>query len=179
MKKILFLLFLTIPFVAFSQSDLNLGDYVKLTKNNIEFKFKKPLYPFVQSNESFSLGGNDNLVVSFMNDNPVVLQIYSTPIPLEFQKNADAFFSSKQGIASFINQLFPPPVNELLEYKVVVVNGKKFVELKLIAANVQKHINWITFYKNNMINISCGTLIKDFDNILPFIIDFSNSIIIK
>ena len=46
----------------------------------------------------------------------------------------------------------------------------------MITANVQKQINWITFYKNNMINILGSTLIKDFDETLPFIKDFSNSI---
>ena len=165
--------------IGFGQSNFKLGDYTKLTKNNIEFQFKKPMYPFERSDESLSLGGNDKLVVSFLASKPAALQIYATPIPSEMQEEAENFFNSEQAIKSFINQIMPPPINKLIEYRVVVVNGKTFIEFQIIAADVQKQINWITFYKNNMINILGSTLIKDFDETLPFIKDFSSSINIK
>ena len=161
------------------QSNFKLGDYTKLTKNNIEFQFKNPMYPFKQTDASLSLGGDDNLVVSFLASSPAALQIYSTPIPQQMQDEAKNFFNSEPTIKSFINQLMPPPINKLLEYRVVVVNGKKFIEFQSIGADVQKQINWITFYKNNMINILGSTLIKDFDETLPFIMDFSKSIYIN
>ena len=177
MKKLL--LILLIPMIGFGQSNFKLGDYDKLIKNNIEFQFKKPMYPFEQSDASLSLGGNDKLVVSFLASNPAALQIYATPIPSEMQQEADNFFNSEQAIKSFVNQIFPPPVNEILEFRVVIINSKKFIEIKSIVADVQKQINWITFYKNNMINILGSTLINDFEEILPFIIEFNNSIKIK
>ena len=178
MKKLLLIL-LCLPMIGFGQSNFKLGDYTKLTKNNIEFQFKKPMYQFEQSDASLSLGGNDKLVVSFLASKPAVLQIYASPIPAEMQEEAENFFNSEQAIKSFINQIFPPPVNEILEFRVVIINGKKFIEIKSIVADVQKQINWITFYKNNMINILGSTLIKDFKDALPFIIKFNNSIKIK
>ena len=166
--------------IGFGQSNFKLGDYTKLTKNNIEFQFKKPMYPFEQNNESFSKGGNENLLISFMTlSKPVILQIYSNPMPSEFQQEADNFFKSNEKIESFVNQIFPPPINKIIDYRVVSLNGIKFVELKLISQNVQKQISWITFYKNNMINILGTTLIEDFEEVLPFIIDFKKSIKIK
>jgi hypothetical protein len=95
------------------------------------------------------------------------------------QQDAENFFNSEQSIKSFISQIFPHPINEILEYKVVVFNDKKFMEVQLIGANVQKQINWITFYKNNMINILGTTLIEDFETNLPFIKKSKNSIYIK
>ncbi len=178
MKKLLLVL-LALPFIGFGQSNFKLGDYTKLTKNNIEFQFKKPMYPFERSDASLSLGGDNNLVVSFLASKPAALQIYATPIPSEMQEEAENFFNSEKAIKSFINQIFPPPVNKILEFRVVVVNRKKFIEIKLIGADVQKQINWITFYKNHMINILGSTLTKDFDETLSFIKDFSNSINIK
>ena len=178
MKKLLLIL-LCLPMIGFGQSNFKLGDYTKLTKNNIEFQFKKPMYPFERSDASLSLGGDDKLVVSFLASKPAALQIYATPIPAEMQEEAENFFNSEQAIKSFINQIFPPPVNKILEFRVVVVNRKKFIEIKLIAADVQKQINWITFYKNNMINILGSTLTKDFDKTLPFIKDFGSSINIR
>jgi hypothetical protein len=174
------LLALCLPLLAFGQSNYKLGDYNKITKNNIEFQFKNPLPPFEQSDESLSLGGNDNLVISFFASKTMAaLQIYSTPIPLKFQQEVDEFFNSEQALKSFVNQIFPQPVNEILEYKVVLFDNKKFIQLQLIGANVQKQVNWITFYKNNMINILGTTLIEDFDDNLPFIVNFKNSINIK
>ena len=178
MKKLLLIL-LYLPIIGFGQSNFKLGDYTNLIKNNIEFQFKKPMYPFAQSDESLSLGGNDKLAISFIASNPAALQIYATPIPSEMQQEADNFFNSEQAIKSFVNQIFPPPVNEILEFRVVIINSKKFIEIKSIVADVQKQINWITFYKNNMINILGSTLINDFEEILPFIIEFNNSIKIK
>lgn len=174
------LILLILPIIGFGQSNFKLGDYKKITKNNIEFQFKMPNSPFEQSEESFSLGGNNNLVVSFLASKPVVaLQIYSTPIPSKMQHEAENFFNSEKAIKSFISQVFPSPVNKILEYKVIIFNEKKFLELKLIGANVQKQINWITFYKNNMVNILGTTLIEDFEENLPFIQNFKNSIEFK
>lgn len=178
MKKLLLLLLIA-PVLGYGQSNFRLGDYVVIKKNNIVFQFKKPLYPFEQSNASLSLTGDDNLVASFLASKPAVLQIYTTPIPSEFQKEADNFFNSEDAIKSFVNQILPPPVNKILEHRVVIINRKKFIEIKLIAAEVQKQINWITFYNNNMINILGSTLIKDFNTALPFIKNFNNSINIK
>jgi hypothetical protein len=178
MKKLLLIL-LCFPMIGFGQSSFKLGNYTKLTKNNIEFQLKKPMYPFEQSVESLSLEGNDKLVVSFLASKPAALQIYATPIPPEMQAEAENFFNSEQAIKAFINQIFPPPVNKILEFRVVVVNRKKFIECKLIAADVQKQINWITFYKNNMINILGSTLTKDFDKTLPFFKEFNSTIILK
>ncbi|AUS06893.1 hypothetical protein C1A40_16230 [Tamlana carrageenivorans] len=166
--------------VGFGQSNFKLGENIKLTKNNIEFQFKKPNYPFNRSDESLSQGGNKNLVISFVASKPIAaLQIYSTPIPSKMQQDAENFFNSEQSIKSFISQIFPHPINEILEYKVVVFSDKIFIEVQLIGANVQKQINWITFYKNNMINILGTTLIEDFETNLPFIKKFKNSIYIK
>tara|TARA_B100000795_G_C22756464_1_gene421715 strand:+ start:96 stop:632 length:537 start_codon:yes stop_codon:yes gene_type:complete len=178
MKKLLLIL-LYLPIIGFGQSNFKLGDYTNLIKNNIEFQFKKPMYPFAQSDESLSLVGNDKLAISFIASNPAALQIYATPIPSEMQQEADNFFNSEQAIKSFVNQIFPPPVNEILEFRVVIINSKKFIEIKSIVADVQKQINWITFYKNNMINILGSTLINEFEKALPFIIEFNNSIKIK
>jgi hypothetical protein len=175
MKKILLIL-LCLPIIGFGQSNFKLGNNTKIRKNNIEFQFKKPKYPFEVSESSLSSADNNKLLVSFLSSLPAALQIYVTPIPSEMQEEAENFFNSEQAIKSFINQIMPYPVNKLIEYKVVIINEKKFIEFQMITANVQKQINWITFYKNNMINILGSTLIKDFDETLPFIKDFSNSI---
>lgn len=179
MKKILLIL-LCLPIIGFGQSNFKLGDYNKLIKNDIEFQYKKPLLPFELSDESYSLGGNDKLVVCFLDSSkPAILQIYTTPIPSEMQNEAENFFNSKQAILSFTNQMFPPPVNEVLDFRVVVVNGKKFLEIKFITADIQKQISWLTFYKNNMIHISCSTLINDFDEVFPFFKDFNSSLLLN
>lgn len=179
MKKVL-IFFLCLPIIGFAQSVFKLGNYIKLTKNNIEFQINKPELPFEESNESFSSGGNANLAISFLSFKPMAaLQIYSTPVPLEMQQKIDDFFNSEEAIKSFINQLFPSPVNKILEYRIILVNGKRFLELQLIGAKVQKQINWITFYKNNMINILGATLIEDFEENKSFFISFRNSIIIN
>jgi hypothetical protein len=180
MKKLLLIL-LCLPTIGFGQANFKLGNYTKLSKNNIDFNFMKPLPPFSQSNKSLSMysGTDDKLVVSFLAPNPAALQIYSTPIPSKMQDEADEFLNSKEAVKSFVNQLFPPPVNKVMEHKIVFINGKKFLNIKFISADVQKNINWITFYKNHMINIVCTTLIDDFEEMLPFINKFNNSIIIK
>ena len=137
------------------------------------------MYPFERSDESLSFQGNKNLVVSFLTNKPSALQIYATPVPEKFQEDAGDFFNSAEQIKSFVDQLYAPPINKVLEYRVVVLNEIFFLEIILISADIQKQINWITIYKNNLINILGTTLIKDFDETLPFIKDFNKSIKIK
>ena len=178
MKRLLLIL-TCLPMIGLGQSKYKLGDYTKFTKNNIEFHLQKPMYPFERSDESLSSQGNKNLVVSFLTNKPSALQIYATPVPAKFQEDAGDFFNSAEQIKSFVDQLYAPPINKVLEYRVVDLNEKKFLEIILISADIQKQINWITIYQNNLINILGTTLIKDFDETLPFIKDFYKSIKIK
>ena len=154
-----------------------LGKFTTLSKNNIVFQFKKPMQPLKQSAEGSLINGkNDDLLVSFISPS-VHLNIFSTPIPLKMQQEATDLFNSKQKIKSFINSIAPSPLHNVLGFKLVVINGRKFLEVKSVTPTLKtKKINWITFYKNNMISISCTSSIKEFEETLPFIIDFNNSI---
>ena len=177
MKRLLLIL-TCLPMIGLGQSKYKLGDYTKFTKNNIEFHLQKPMYPFERSDESLSSQGNKNLVVSFLTNKPSALQIYATPVPAKFQEDAGDFFNSAEQIKSFVDQLYAPPINKVLEYRLVDLNEKIFRDY-INFNDIQKQINWITIYQNNLINILGTTLIKDFDETLPFIKDFYKSIKIK
>ena len=70
MKKLVFLIALLVSFNCFSQDQFKLGDVINYKKNNIIFSFKKPI-PFQESQQSYS-ADNDNLVVSFLNQENIL-----------------------------------------------------------------------------------------------------------
>ena len=175
MKKLLLLL-LFIPLVSFGQTNqFKLGDVISYKKNNIKFSFKTPV-PFEESKQSYASDTN-NLVVSFLSkENMTIIQIYSTPVPSNFVLDVDQFFSDSNGVKKFMNQIFPEPINKVNSYKVIKIGNQSFLEVSLIAHNVQKQTNWITFHKNNMVNIVGITTIANFSNIESFLNKFKETI---
>ena len=60
---------------------------------------------------------------------------------------------------------------KISKFRVKIINDKVFLEVQstLTASGVtQKQINWITVYKNTLINILGATLINSFDKNLSF-----------
>ena len=152
-----------------------LGDVISYKKNNIKFSFKTPV-PFEESKQSYASDTN-NLVVSFLSkENKTIIQVYSTPLPSNFALDVDQFFSDSNGVKKFMNQIFPKPINKVNSFKVIKIGNQSFLEVSLISHNVQKQTNWITFYKNNMINISGTTTIANFKNIESFLNKFKETI---
>ena len=188
MKNILFTLALLISFISFGQSEYRLGNYIEITKNNIQFRCKTPLAPFQKTENSFSSQGNINLVTSFITstkNNVVVLQMYATPIPDKFNIDWEMMTSSEKQSKVFLNAFLGASANTLMKiskHEVKTINEKTFLEVKstITASGVtQKQINWITVYNNNFINILGSTLSDFFDENLFLFKNFSNSILIK
>ena len=189
MKKILFTLTLVVSFVSFGQNNFKLGSYTKLINKNIEFKYKNPLSPFQKAEESYSLQGNTNLVSAFYartSANIVALQIYAKTIPPQY-KNLDwkVMINSEQESKKFLNSFLGAANNtamKISKFRVKIINDKVFLEVQstLTASGVtQKQINWITVYKNTLINILGATLINSFDKNLSFFTEFSHSVLIN
>lgn len=186
MKKLFILTIILIPFLGLGQNKYKLGSYINLKKNNIDFQFKKPLSPFQKLEESYALQGNINLVASYsssLSTETIVLQIYATPIPLQFSNlDWDELFNSEKSSRDFLNSFLGSAANsgmKISSHKVTNLNGKLALEVKstiTFSGVTQKQINWITIYKNHFINILGSTLIDSFDKNLSFIKDFSNSI---
>jgi len=178
-KSLLFTLALLVSISSFGQvNQFKLGNTIKFNKNNIEFSLKKPI-PFEQSLQSYA-SSNKNLVVSFTNkQSMVIIQLYSTPIPAQFYSDADDFFSNKNNLENLMDQMFPKPINNINSYKIIKIGSQSFIEISLISHNIQKQTNWVTFYKNNLINILGTTTIDNFSNIESFLSDFKNSISIN
>jgi hypothetical protein len=177
MKKLLFVL-LIVPLVSFGQNDLKLIENVSFKKNDVRFNFKRPI-PFKEDNKSFATD-KANLVVSYSNrEVPVIIQIYCTPIPSEFFKESNQFFKNKEAILNFINQLLPPQGFRIEKYRMIELNNKSFLEVESTTTQNQGQINWIGFYKNNMINILGTSYENKFNTILPFFIKFKNSLILN
>ena len=175
-KRLLFSLALLVSISSFGQlNQFKLGNTIKFNKNNIEFSLKKPI-PFEQSLLSYA-SDNKSLVVSFTNkQSMVIIQVYSTPIPAQFYSDADDFFSNKNNLENLMDQMFPKPINNINSYKIIKIGSQSFIEISLISHNIQKQTNWVTFYKNNLINILGTTTIDNFSNIESFLSDFKNSI---
>ena len=175
-QNLLFTLTLIVSFNSFGQvNQFKLGNTIKFNKNNIEFSLNKPI-PFEQSLQSYA-SDNKNLVVSFTNkQNMVIIQAYSTPIPAQFYLDADEFFLNKNNLENLMDQMFPEPINNINSYKIIKIGSQSFIEISLISHNIQKQTNWVTFYKNNLINILGTTTIDNFSNIESFLSEFKNSI---
>ena len=175
-QNLLFALTLIVSFNSFGQvNQFKLGNTIKFNKNNIEFSLSKPI-PFEQSLQSYA-SDNKNLVVSFTNkQNMVIIQAYSTPIPAQFYLDADEFFLNKNNLENLMDQMFPEPINNINSYKIIKIGSQSFIEISLISHNIQKQTNWVTFYKNNLINILGTTTIDNFSNIESFLSEFKNSI---
>lgn len=191
MKKHLLLL-VFIPLVSlstFGQNNYRLGNYNRLVNKNIVFQFKEPLYPFEKSQESYSLQGDKNLVTAFYkrtSNNIVALQIYSVTIPERFGNlNWNEMIVSEKQSSTFLNSFLGASAEtsmKVSKHRIKFINGKSFLEIEstLTAAGVnQKQINWITVYKNTLINIIGSTLEKNFNKNLSFFKDFSNFILIN
>ena len=187
MKKLL-LLCIIIPLFGLSQNNYRLGNYTVFKKNNIVFQVKQPLPSFKQSKESHSLGGNDNLVASFeasIDADPIVLQIYTSPIPERFSNiNWTELFYSDQSAKEFLDGFLGASSNagmKMSKHKLLTLNGKDFLVTTSTITYLgvaQKQINWITVYKNNFINILGSTLLDSFDKNLFFIENFGSTILI-
>ena len=181
MKKLLSILLLIMPIILIGQNSFQLGSKVKVEKNNIDFTFNKPIYPFEKSQESYS-SDNNNLVVSYVyntTSNPLIIQIYSTPVPEKYFPAMNEVFKSDESVKSFMNQSYPYPINELLNYKVITSKNKKFIEVQLISHDIQKQIAWWTFHKGNMINISCTSKIEKYNSVSHFFRKFKDSLSIN
>ena len=92
--------------------------------------------------------------------------------------DAELFFSDKNNIEQIMKQTFPEPINDVNSYKVIKINGRNFLEVNVTTYAIQKQTNWITFYKNNFINILGTTTIDNFKNIIEFLDKFKSSILI-
>jgi len=156
-------------------SNIKLGDVISYTKNNIKFSFKTPV-PFEESKQSFA-SDTDNLVVSFLSkENMTIIQVYSKPLPRNSALDANQFFSDSNGLKKFMNQMFPEPINKVNSYKVIKIGNRSFLEVSSISHDVQNQTNWITFHKNNMVNIVGITTIANFSNIESFLNKFKETI---
>ena len=189
MAKRLILLLLLIPLVSFGQNNYKLGNYNKLVNKNIEFQFKEPLPPFEKIQESYSLQGNTNLVTAYYartSNNIVALQIYASTIPKQFGNiNWNEMIISEKQSRTFLNSFLGASAEtsmKVSKHRIKFINGKSFLEVEstLTAGGVnQKQINWITVYKNTLINIIGSTLEKSFNKNLSFFKDFSDFILIN
>ena len=190
MKKLILLLFIPlISFSSFGQNNYKLGSYNRLVNKNIVFQFKEPLPPFEKSQESYSLQGNKNLVTAFYkltSNNFIALQIYAVTIPERFQNlNWNEMIVSQKQSKAFISSFLSAGAEtsvKVSEHQIKSINGKVFLEVEstLTSAGLtQKQINWMTVYKNTLINIVGATLIESFNKNLSFFKDFSNSILIN
>ncbi len=190
MKKLILLLFIPlISFSSFGQNNYKLGSYNRLVNKNIVFQFKEPLPPFEKSQESYSLQGNKNLVTAFYkltSNNFIALQIYAVTIPERFQNlNWNEMIVSQKQSKAFISSFLSAGAEtsvKVSEHQIKSINGKVFLEVESIltsAGFTQKQINWMTVYKNTLINIVGATLIESFNKNLSFFKDFSNSILIN
>jgi hypothetical protein len=187
MKKILLAITLIVSFVSFGQNNFKLGNYTKLKKNNIEIQYKKPQPPFQKVEESYSVGGNANLVIAynaFTSGNIVILQVYATPLPEQFrdfdwQAMIRSDKRSRQFIKSFIGG---NKIMKISNHKLKNMKGKVFLEVTsttTVSGITQKQVNFLTIFKKNLINILGVTLIDSFDKNVSFIEEFSHSILIK
>ncbi len=178
--RVQFLLFcfLLILSSAFSQNKFEFGERLNYNAQNIIISFDKPL-AFSESKSGFGATDSKNLVTSFINyDIQSILQVYCTPIPSQFAMDAELFFSDKNNIEQIMKQTFPEPINYVNSYKVIKINGRNFLEVNVTSYAIQKQTNWITFYKNNFINILGTTTIDNFKNIIEFLDKFKSSILI-
>jgi hypothetical protein len=192
MKAIYSLLILIIPFIGLGtssniQNNYRLGNYTKFKKNNIEFQVKFPMPSFVQTNQSFTTDGNNNLVVSYVKSeqtDPIVLQVFTTPIPERFNHlNFNEIFSNEESSKNFLNGFLGANTKlKISKHKFVNLNGKNF----LVATSTlteygvtQKQINWITVHKYNFINIVGSTLFSNFSENQLFIENFGSSVLIN
>jgi hypothetical protein len=187
MKKIIVTLTFVVSFVSFGQNDFKLGNTNVLIKNGILFKYKTPLSPFTNEEESYSSDGNNNLVTAYYartSEHIVALQIYAITIPPKYKNFDWKMINSSINQQKFINSFLGAANNTdkyISNYKVITINGKVFLEVQSTLKKsgvIQKQINWITVYKNNFINILGSTLLNSFDNNLPFFTEFSHSIFI-
>ena len=177
MKKLLLVL-LFIPLVSFGQYSFKLTENISFKKNDVRFNFKRPT-PFEEGNKSFA-GDKVNLVVSYSNrEASVIIQIYCTQIPSKFFKESNQFFKNKEAILNFISQLLPPQGFKIKKYRMIELSNLSFFEFYSTTVQNQGQINWIGFYKNNMINV-LGTSYEDkFNTVLPFFVEFKNSLILN
>jgi hypothetical protein len=176
MIKHLYLAFFFISSFCYSQNTgytpIKLGDVISYTKNNIKFSFKTPV-SFEESTQSYAIDAN-NLVVSFFSEeNMTMVQIYSTPLPRNFAY--DQLFSDLNS-KKIINQMFPGPMNKVNSLKVIKIGNRSFLEVSVISHDVQKQINWLTFHKNNLVNILGATTIDNFSNVESFLNKFKETI---
>ena len=156
-------------------SNIKLGDVISYTKNNIKFSFKTPV-SFEESKQSYATD-TDNLVVSFLSkENMTMVQVYSKPLPRNSALDADHFFSDSNSLKKLMTQMFPEPINEVISYKVIKIGNRSFLEVSSISHDVQNQTNWITFHKNNMVNIVGITTIANFSNIESFLNKFKETI---
>ena len=156
-------------------SNIKLGDVISYTKNNIKFSFKTPV-SFEESKQSYATD-TDNLVVSFLSkENMTMVQVYSKPLPRNSALDADHFFSDSNSLKKLMTQMFPEPINEVISYKVIKIGNRSFLEVSSISHDVQNQTNWITFHKNNMVNIVGITTIDNFSNVESFLNKFKETI---
>lgn len=186
MKKILLVLLIN-SFFSHGQNSFSLGDYITLNKNNIEFKYKKPLSPFYKVDESYSRQGNSNLVTSYlasMTKNVLMLQIYASPVPKQFMDfNWETLIKSKQQSKIFLNSFLNSANNKgmkITNFRNRTIASKSFLEVEstlTVSGITQRQINWITVYKNNFINI-LGATLSSYDKNVFFFKEFSRSVIL-
>jgi hypothetical protein len=161
MIKHLYLAFFFISSFCYSQNTgytpIKLGDVISYTKNNIKFSFKTPV-SFEESTQSYAID-----------------QIYSTPLPRNFAYDVDQLFSDLNS-KKIINQMFPGPMNKVNSLKVIKIGNRSFLEVSVISHDVQKQINWLTFHKNNLVNILGATTIDNFSNVESFLNKFKETI---
>ena len=143
--------------------DQPLGGYTTRTKNNIKFEFKELVSPYEVTAASFSKAGNRDLLVSYLSkQDKVIIQIYVTTIPADMRGEVEDFFDSDTKFNSFVNAI--SNTGEVIEKRIVRVNDRKFIEIdwlnKDFLGNSQRTIQWITFFKGSMINVS-GTAHPD------------------
>lgn len=159
--------------------DQPLGGYTTRTKNNIKFEFKELVSPYEVTAASFSKAENHDLLVSYLSkQDKVIIQIYVTTIPADMRGKAEDFFDSDTKFNSFVNAISNS--GEVIEKRIVRVNDRKFIEIdwlnKDFLGNSQRTIQWITFFKGSMINVSGTAYPDNFMNNLEAMMHFNCSL---
>lgn len=156
--------------------------YITKFKNDIKFQYKKLSHPFKETQESYSSAGNDFLLVSYISQqDEVIIQVNVKAIPSNMRKEVENLLNAESSINSLVNSI--TQFGELIEYRMVLVNNRKFLEIEWFNLDVfgkrQRTISWISFVNGSMINITGTAFPDNFSEHLNIFKEFNCSISIE